>query len=132
MCLSGIDIAASDPPGLKLSMHVCICGGAPSLHAITCWVPHEVHQTFTLDLKTRGREGTSPDVCFRDSPSGADIKRVVFETVSQPLPVYSLFYVYKSYECAIEIDQKKMCLKNLTCLETKAGCPSKAVPEAEI
>lgn len=66
--------------------------------------------------------GTSPDACFRDSPSGADIKCVVFETVSQPLPVYSLFYVYKSYECAIEIDQK-MCLKNLTCLETKARCP---------
>lgn len=121
MCLSGIDTPANGMPGLKLLMYICVCSRVPSLHTITCQIPHEAHHTLTLDLKTEG-VGTSPDACFRDSPSGAVIKHVVFETVSQPLPVYSLFYVYKSYECAIEIDQK-MCLKNLTCLETKARCP---------
>lgn len=73
-------------------------------------------------IRSEDWENMSPDACFRDSPSGADIKRIVFESVTQPLPVYSLFYVYKSYEGAIETDQK-MCLKNLACLKTKARCP---------
>ena len=42
--------------------------------------------------------------------SGSDTKHIVFEANTQHLSDYRPLYIYKSCECAIEIDPPKMCL----------------------